>query len=245
MRKLASFLLVIVVAFIQVATAGCHPLDTDNRHVHKWNKTTTVAPTCTEQGYDLYTCAICGETREENYTEPLGHLGDFSEDADEYFRMTHCVREGCYSYVRQESLHTYDDVFKYTFNEGRQTAIDEMYQAILANLNAAEPYDANKHANTPVNGVYDHTSSYYIANKQNFEEALYNPYLDELEYVTEQYLYAYVFYCVYKGDEQWEADCDAISQNRTEIVNNYYKMFKLLYDTQYREFFFSPEEVWT
>lgn len=119
MRKLASFLLVIVVAFIQVATAGCHPLDTDNRHVHKWNKTKTVAPTCTEQGYDLYTCVICGETREENYTEPLGHLGDFSEDADEYFRMTHCVREGCYSYVRQESLHTYDDVFKYTFNEGR------------------------------------------------------------------------------------------------------------------------------
>ena len=245
MRKLASFLLVIVVAFIQVATAGCHPLDTDNRHVHKWNKTKTVAPTCTEQGYDLYTCAICGETREENYTEPLGHLGDFSEDADEYFRMKHCVREGCYSYVRQESLHTYDDVFKYTFNEGRQTAIDEMYQAILANLNAAEPYDATKHANTPVNGVYDHTSSYYIANKQNFEEALYNPYLDELEYVTEQYQYAYVFYCVYQGDEQWEADFDAISQYRTEMVNNYYKLFKLIYDTQYREFFFSPEEGWT
>lgn len=245
MRKLASFLLVIVFAFIQVATAGCHPLDTDNRHVHKWNKTKTVAPTCTEQGYDLYTCVICGETREENYTEPLGHLGDFSEDADEYFRMTHCVREGCYSYVRQESLHTYDDVFKYTFNEGRQTAIDEMYQAILANLNAAEPYDATKHANTPVNGVYDHTSSYYIANKQNFEEALYNPYLDELEYVTEQYQYAYVFYCVYQGDEQWEADFDAISQYRTEMVNNYYKLFKLIYDTQYREFFFSPEEGWT
>ena len=36
---------------------------------------TTVAPTCTEQGYDSYVCSVCGDEYEyrENYTEPLGH----------------------------------------------------------------------------------------------------------------------------------------------------------------------------
>ena len=32
-------------------------------HVHTWGTAEVVAPTCTEQGYDLYTCVICGETR--------------------------------------------------------------------------------------------------------------------------------------------------------------------------------------
>ena len=32
----------------------------------------TVAPTCTEQGYDLYTCS-CGTTRKDNFTKPTGH----------------------------------------------------------------------------------------------------------------------------------------------------------------------------
>ena len=35
----------------------------------------TVAPTCTEQGYDLYTCS-CGTTRKDNFTEPTDHQWD-------------------------------------------------------------------------------------------------------------------------------------------------------------------------
>lgn len=31
------------------------------------------APTCTEQGYDLYTCARCGDVYKDNYTDALGH----------------------------------------------------------------------------------------------------------------------------------------------------------------------------
>lgn len=34
---------------------------------------TIKAPTCTEQGYDLYTCARCGDSYETNFTEALGH----------------------------------------------------------------------------------------------------------------------------------------------------------------------------
>lgn len=34
---------------------------------------TTVQPTCTEQGYTLQKCAVCGLSYKENYREPLGH----------------------------------------------------------------------------------------------------------------------------------------------------------------------------
>lgn len=33
------------------------------KHVHNFELTQTVAPTCTEEGYDLYTCKGCGETQ--------------------------------------------------------------------------------------------------------------------------------------------------------------------------------------
>ena len=34
---------------------------------------TTVEPTCTEEGYDLYVCAACGDEYRQNIVEPLGH----------------------------------------------------------------------------------------------------------------------------------------------------------------------------
>ncbi len=39
---------------------------------HEWT-IVTIEPTCTLPGYDEYTCAICGESKRENYTDALGH----------------------------------------------------------------------------------------------------------------------------------------------------------------------------
>lgn len=33
----------------------------------------TVAPTENEKGYTIYTCASCGETKKDDYTDPIGH----------------------------------------------------------------------------------------------------------------------------------------------------------------------------
>ncbi|MBO6262665.1 MAG: leucine-rich repeat protein [Clostridia bacterium] len=41
-------------------------------HVHEYSEQ-VVAPTCTEQGYTVYTCTVCGNTYNEDYTEKLGH----------------------------------------------------------------------------------------------------------------------------------------------------------------------------
>ena len=40
---------------------------------HNWKITKTVAATCTEGGYTLETCSLCGETRKTNFTDALGH----------------------------------------------------------------------------------------------------------------------------------------------------------------------------
>ncbi|MBR3738059.1 MAG: hypothetical protein IKN26_04905, partial [Eubacterium sp.] len=40
-------------------------------HIHSYT-TQVVAPTCTEQGYTIYTCS-CGDTYNDNYVNALGH----------------------------------------------------------------------------------------------------------------------------------------------------------------------------
>ena len=46
-----------------------------DRVVHSYKFTKTVAPTCTEEGYDLYTCADdgCGQTIKQNIVSASGH----------------------------------------------------------------------------------------------------------------------------------------------------------------------------
>ena len=39
---------------------------------HKYKLEETVAPTCTERGYDLYICSVCYDELQKNYTEPTG-----------------------------------------------------------------------------------------------------------------------------------------------------------------------------
>jgi len=40
---------------------------------HSYSYTSTVAPTESEQGYDIYTCSDCGLTMNQNYTQPTGY----------------------------------------------------------------------------------------------------------------------------------------------------------------------------
>ncbi|MBQ9517196.1 MAG: family 43 glycosylhydrolase [Eubacterium sp.] len=58
---------------------------------HQFFKT-TAAPTCTDNGYDAYTCTACGETYTDNFTQKLGHDLDITAtNASSHFRMT-CSR---------------------------------------------------------------------------------------------------------------------------------------------------------
>ena len=41
---------------------------------HDYQKTAVVAPTCSEQGYTLYTCSRCSDSYKLDYANPLGHI---------------------------------------------------------------------------------------------------------------------------------------------------------------------------
>lgn len=214
---------------------------------HNYQLTSTKDPTCTDYGKNIYTCERCQTKKTENdLTKPaLGHTLDFAGfDGNDYFSIVQC--SVCGNYAHRESLHTYDDVFKVTFDEAKQTEIEEFYAAILQHLDDAEAYDETKHKNEPNGqGVYDHENPYYIANKEGFEQTYYDPFYEYIDYVIEQYQYAYVFYCVYEGDDEWEARYNTLSDFRTDCVKDFYALYRKIYNTQFREFFFSKEEGWT
>jgi len=44
---------------------------------HEYGEGTVIDPTCTEDGYTLRTCTLCGATRRDDFTDALGH--DFGE----------------------------------------------------------------------------------------------------------------------------------------------------------------------
>ena len=55
---------------------GCGVTELDNRDPalgHEWGEWSTVAPTCTEQGYDWRLCTRCDAVDISNYVDPLGH----------------------------------------------------------------------------------------------------------------------------------------------------------------------------
>ena len=55
--------------FSASAKAGCiHDFDSS-----WWDEGVVVNPTCTEQGYTIYTCQLCGATKKNNYTDAIGH----------------------------------------------------------------------------------------------------------------------------------------------------------------------------
>lgn len=205
----------------------------DPNHVHEYEKT-TYEMTCTKDGYDEYVCK-CGDKYQENVIPASGH--DFTFGDNDYFGMVYCNNEGCSKAARRDSERIYDDVFVYTFDEDRQAEIEALYDSILTMLENADRYDGTLHAYTG-----DKTTEYYLAN-QAFEE-LFDAFYDEVMYVIEQYQYAYVFYCV---DENTHTEAyEYISEYRINMVSDFYALYRLVYETQFREFFFDKiEGGWT
>jgi hypothetical protein len=64
-------------------------------------------------------------------------------------------------------------------------------------------------------------------------------------YLTEQYQYAYVFYCVKQSSENVDAFL-AVDEFRTDMITKFYSIYGLVYDTALREYFYDKNEGgWT
>ncbi|HCE34615.1 MAG TPA: hypothetical protein DEQ88_04535 [Clostridiales bacterium] len=202
-------------------------------HVHDFKQGKHVDPTCDKEGYDEFVCS-CGKTEKRNSVAALGHSFAF-DSSDDFMSFYPCSREGCSKSARRPSERNYDDKFVVTFDEDRQAEIDALYQEITDTLAEADRYDAAAHA-------FVKDSALYAENKA-FEEK-YNAFYDELVYLVEQYQYSYVFYCVDDNEEN-TALYEGISEYRTDLITKFYSLYRKIYDTKFREYFFSEEDGWT
>ena len=204
----------------------------DPSHSHDYDLTTTTV-TCTTDGYDLYSC-VCGLSYKENVVPATGHNLTF-EDGD-YFGMAVCANDNCEHAERRASENNYDDVFVYTYDETKKAEIETNLANLFAALEEAGEYDPALHG-------YDKGSALYEQNKA-FEE-LFDQFYDDIMYLTEQYQYAYVFYCVSQTSANRDAFL-AVSDYRTEKVSDFYSIYGLVYETSFREFFYDKVEGgWT
>ncbi len=200
---------------------------------HEHSYVTVTTPSCTSDGYDTNTCA-CGDSYIDNEIPMTGHSFSGLADAD-YFEMIHCDNAGCLEVSRRESERIYDDDFVYNFDETKKSEIDARYAQMTKLLGEIAKYDEKLHA-------FVKDSERYLANKE-FEK-IYEAYYDDINYIIEQYQYAYVFYCVEENDENTEK-YEYVSECRTNAISDYYTLYRLIYDTEYREYFFSEEDGWT
>ena len=67
---------------------------------HTWTSVSTVAATCTAQGYTNYKCSVCGATKTDSYTAALGHSLSWTVTKSATCTSTGekkatCTRSGC------------------------------------------------------------------------------------------------------------------------------------------------------
>jgi len=154
--------------------------------------------------------------------------------ADDYIRVASCEQEGCPHTSRRESLNIYQDVFVYSYDEEKEGEIATALRDVKTAIAAADRYDENTDG-------FVKDSELYQKNKA-FEE-IYDRYCGYQEYLEVQEAYAYVRYCL--DCIEYADDYEEISQVLADYNENYLSLFPLVYETEYREYFFSEEDGWT
>ena len=152
-----------------------------------------------------------------------------------YFHKEVC--EECGETGTKESERLYDNVVLYTYTDKDYQKFQEKYEAVVNAINAAGAYDAAK-------DVFVKDSDAYKA-EEKFEQDYYDVFDDACEEIVAQYQYAKIREDMDTKSEQAEADFDLISDYYNEAIEKYYKLYQPIYDSSYREYFFSEEDGWT
>ena len=95
---------------------------------HRWQPQ-VIEPTCTDQGYTLYTCAICGDSYQADFTEALGH--DYSRKAVSADTQRTAKEEGhkatfYYSCSRCDAV---DRTYEHFFEDPRCSIVGKLQSA--------------------------------------------------------------------------------------------------------------------
>ena len=152
-----------------------------------------------------------------------------------YFHKEKC--EGCGATGTKESERLYDDVVVYTYSEADYNKFLADYDALVAEIGKAGKYD-------PAKDVFVKDSDAYKA-EAKFEEDFYDVFDEDCEIIVEQYQYATIREDMDTKSEQAEKDMDLISDYYNEVIEKYYGLYQPIYDSSFREYFFSEEDGWT
>ena len=91
-------------------------------HEHTWDEGKVVAPTCTEDGYTLYTCSICDATKKDNIVPATGHV-----DANEDYICDVCNAEleaPSGDFILTDAIKDGDQVVIYNAGSGKAVAAE-------------------------------------------------------------------------------------------------------------------------
>ena len=111
---LSVFMAGITLSIMQATTAMAEEQTEECNHEYV---SQTVQPTCTEKGYDLHVCSLCGDERKDAFTNEVGH---------EYSSVT--VEPTCKD--RGYTTH-FCNVCGYEYTDSYVEAKGHEYQAIL------------------------------------------------------------------------------------------------------------------
>ncbi len=194
-------------------------------HVCQFIPKKRVEPTCTEDGKQLLSCR-CGK----NKTETIDALGHSFPTGDHASQMLWCENEGCYYYIGlPDKDKSFENSCKYTFSSNDITRIDALYDRIAAAIEAVGAYDKETCA-------YDESSELYTKYIA-WEKDLYE--LDEeVTWLYEQYQYAYILNDISGSDTKTAEALLEISNYSEKINASYSGLYRLAYDSAFREYAF-------
>lgn len=152
-----------------------------------------------------------------------------------YFHKEKCTE--CGATGTKESERLYDDVVVYTYSEADYNKFLADYDALVAEIGKAGAYD-------PAKDVFVKDSEAYKA-EAKFEEDFYDVFDEDCNIIVEQYQYATIREDMDTKSKQAEEDMDLISDYYNEVIEKYYGLYQPIYDSSFREYFFSEEDGWT
>lgn len=146
MKKANLLFLVLGIFALLCCLVGCGdktPTPSGNEvHKHSYSRT-TIAATCTEEGYDTYECA-CGDTYNDNHVSPTGHT--FIEGKENFY-CEKCNASECDGFSFNEAKYNNDERCYVVTNASKKVLINGILEV------------PRKYKSLPVRGIMPYSFS--------------------------------------------------------------------------------------
>ncbi len=193
-----------------------------------------VKPDCTHPGLIKYTCSRCSKKTQRSI-DPLGHK--YEDAPSEPSRVIRCTNDGCTSCIWGESNNKHEEILTFSFTKDDEAAIDEIYDEVLALIEAAPKYDPSLHGYTDEGELAQEYASVY---------EVYNQLYELIEYTISQRQLAEIAYYCDMDNSELEATYSYMLDYYTAVISKFYSLSRPFYDSCYRDFYYygmTEEEI--